>query len=136
LLGSLLSNLLEICPVFANLGELLDLVVLDHLVGLEQLDGLIELINLKGDVVLLFVNFLGVLHHFSEHLNILEVLLAILGVDVALEITEISAKHFNLTRDIVLHQATSHGVGFGITTFNEHWLVGRSSERLHHILVV
>jgi hypothetical protein len=115
---------------------LFDLGVFDQLIGLEELDGLVKLIDLESDAILLGIDQFSVLHNLGEHFDVLKIFLTVFCVDVSLEITEAAGETLKLSVDVLLHEGAGHGVVFGITSFNEDRLVRGTSERLHHLLVV
>jgi len=136
LFGDFLGDLLKFKPVLANLGKLLNLVVLNQFLSMEELDSLIKLIDLQSDAVLFVLDGLGVFHDAEENFDILKIFLSIFSVDAALVISKACRKSFELLSDVFLHNWTIHDVALGICVFDGSSLVWATSEGGHVEFIV
>lgn len=134
LLASFLGDLLDIGPLLLQLGELLNLSVLRKFLGLEELEGLLELVNLESDHLLLPVALLDVLLHLKKSLDVLEIL--VLGVDLLLGLGKLRGESLEVLLDVLVHSTATEHVVLFLGTLDELSFVRRASHGLKLAILV
>jgi hypothetical protein len=106
LLLGVLGNLFQIIPVLVDLDKSLQLWVFRQLQKLEQLKGLIQLIDLESDIVGIVLNLLHILFHGKEDLYFTQFF--VFGVDLLFGVSHGQLKFFTLFFDLGSHQTSVH----------------------------